>query len=247
MSTDFTPWPKISRLNRDIIITEKINGTNAAVVIVPVEGSGIDTVNEEADGENYIKFVWDREDPVDPPVVARVGEHYVFAQSRTRFITPAQDNFGFAKWVQQNAQGLFEVLGEGRHFGEWWGSGIQGSYGLTKEQGKRFSLFNVTRWAEELSAEVAHPLVPGLYRVPFYAGDKRSGTVDDMLQPNDQNIIQDALVELREYGSAASPGYRKPEGVVVFHAASNTMFKVTLEGDDAPKGPEGHRGDTEQK
>src|SRR5258705_1500479 len=31
----FTPFPKISRLNRDICITEKIDGTNAAVGITP--------------------------------------------------------------------------------------------------------------------------------------------------------------------------------------------------------------------
>jgi len=31
----FTPFPKISRLNRDICITEKIDGTNAAVGVTP--------------------------------------------------------------------------------------------------------------------------------------------------------------------------------------------------------------------
>jgi hypothetical protein len=31
--TEFKPWPKIARLNRDITITEKIDGTNAAVIV----------------------------------------------------------------------------------------------------------------------------------------------------------------------------------------------------------------------
>lgn len=30
MSPEFRPWPKIARLNRDIVITEKIDGTAAA-------------------------------------------------------------------------------------------------------------------------------------------------------------------------------------------------------------------------
>ena len=29
----FEAWPKIARLNRDCIITEKIDGTNAAVIV----------------------------------------------------------------------------------------------------------------------------------------------------------------------------------------------------------------------
>ena len=32
---EFRGWPKIARLNRDIIITEKIDGTNACVVVTP--------------------------------------------------------------------------------------------------------------------------------------------------------------------------------------------------------------------
>lgn len=33
MSIEFQPWPKIARLNREITITEKIDGTNAAVIV----------------------------------------------------------------------------------------------------------------------------------------------------------------------------------------------------------------------
>ena len=52
------------------------------------------------------------------------------------------DNHGFARWVSENAEELLK-LGEGRHYGEWHGKGIQRGYGLEE---KRFSLFNVTRW-----------------------------------------------------------------------------------------------------
>src|SRR3990167_2668640 len=63
--------------------------------------------------------------------------------SRTRWITPEDDNFGFARWVKDNEEALRTQLGFGIHFGEWWGAGIQRRYGLTE---KRFSLFNVSRW-----------------------------------------------------------------------------------------------------
>jgi hypothetical protein len=46
----------------------------------------------------------------------------------------------------------------------------------------------------------------------------------------------DAVVEtLARDGSAAAPGYMDPEGVVVFHAQSGSMFKVLCKHDDRPK------------
>ena len=54
--------------------------------------------------------------------------------------------------------------------------------------------------------------------------------------PNDDYAIQRSLELLRTQGSYAAPGFRNPEGIVIFHTAANTMSKVTLEGDDYPKG-----------
>lgn len=204
---EFQPWPSISRLNKDAIYTEKIDGTNAAVVIEqyqPVwyaEGSDIPIRNVEIDGTVY--SVW--------------------AQSRKRFIYPGDDNFAFAHWVDKNAENLVRLLGVGRHFGEWWGSGIQGGYGLPKDE-RRFSLFNVKRWEHTLTHEHGHEMIPELYLVPVL-GKSTFSTVTAKL-----------LVEyLREHGSEASPGFKKPEGVVVFHTASGTPYKTFLENDDIHK------------
>ena len=108
-------------------ITEKIDGTNAAVVLVPYQQADVDqlpfslaTVPDPAHGM-YLS---------------------VLAQSRSRYLTAEQDNFGFAAWVKAHAEEL-AALGPGVHFGEWWGKGIQRGYGLDE---KRFSLFNVSRW-----------------------------------------------------------------------------------------------------
>lgn len=171
---EFVKWPSISRLHRDTVVTEKIDGTNSAIVITE-------------DGE--------------------------FAtQSRTRIITPADDNFGFAKWAHGNKNSLIEVLGVGYHYGEWWGSGIQRGYGLPKGE-RRFSLFNTPRWRDvDLPAEL------GVYMVPeLFIGDFNTETI--------KNILKD----LRLNGSKASPGFANPEGVVIYHTAARAAFKSTFD------------------
>jgi hypothetical protein len=120
--------------------------------------------------------------------------------------------------VYDNAPELAKTLGVGRHYGEWWGKGIQGGYGLTDE--RRFSLFNVKRWGQYLDWGQGHELVPQLYMVPVLAVETFS-----------TEFARELVEELREHGSWASPGFMKPEGVVVFHTASQTPYKTFLEGD----------------
>jgi hypothetical protein len=212
---EFTAFPKIPRLRRDCIITEKIDGTNAAINIRPlaeVSHWDLDT--------GPLLFEPDQSQCVI------VNDHVVSAQSRKRVITPELDNFGFAKWVANNATALTDTLGPGLHFGEWWGLGIQRGYGLDH---KRFSLFNTTRWEHLRTNSPVEGLgvVPVLYEGPF-----------------EDAWVQGALDFLRQYGSAAvhelygnngAVGFGNPEGIIVYHTAANSMFKVTLENDEAPK------------
>lgn len=143
---EFQAFDKIPRLFRDMTVTEKIDGTNAAL--------GIAELGEHPSMIQGVSYV-----TVD-------GTFYsVHAQSRKRLITPEADNFGFAAWVFANAPELARVLGPGLHFGEWWGSGIQRGYGLTE---KRFSLFNTHRWgwlADERARE-QNLVPPQLHVVP---------------------------------------------------------------------------------
>ena len=132
----------------------------------------------------------------------------VLAGSRNRFLAVGDDNAGFASWVEKNKEELLQ-LGPGRHFGEWWGRGIQRKYGLTE---KRFSLFNVSKWGENRPS-CCH-VVPVLYQGLF-----------------DTAKIDEALEGLRVSGSLAAPGFMNPEGIVVFHEASGCLFKKTLDGD----------------
>lgn len=178
---EFRAWPKTPRLFRDIVVTEKLDGTNAAVIVTE-------------DGQ-------------------------VGAQSRKRIITPGSDNFGFARWVCDNCDDLADLLGPGYHYGEWWGSKIQRTYGLTDGE-KRFSLFNTHRHEgiEKRSGGLLRT-VPVLYQGKF-----------------SEEQIEATLWVLRNHGSIAEPGYMNPEGVVTFHSASNSVFKTLIEGDEQPKG-----------
>jgi hypothetical protein len=214
----FTAFPKMARLSRECIITEKIDGTNASVFI-----------RELPDNEVM---------PTGSPVVACVGNLLIYAGSRTRWITPEDDNFGFAAWVRDNADEL-RKLGVGRHFGEWWGSGIQRKYGLDH---RRFSLFNTLRWHEHdrASVKVSDAVVDKKGRV--LAEEKWTEVapacchvVPVLYKGRFSTEAADRILEgLRIYGSAAATGFLNPEGIVVFHVAGNVGFKKTF--DDTPKG-----------
>lgn len=205
---EFVPFPKVPRLSRDVVITEKLDGTNASVVIVRDDTGGIEYAGQADDAVGFVAH--------------GASQYHVFAGSRNRWITPAKDNFGFAAWVQQNAAALVVALGEGTHFGEWWGRGIQRNYSQTE---RRFSLFNVKRWGH-------HPdhqgrvgpcsVVPTLY----------AGPMEDNLV---MKGLQNALRRLKTDGSVAAPGFMNPEGVIVFHSASGAIYKKTFEKDDKGK------------
>lgn len=164
------------------------------------------TITEKIDGTNAVVEVATAE---DGSIVVRAG-------SRNRWITPEKDNYGFADWVFFNAKALAENLGEGTHFGEWWGPGIQRGYGLKE---KRFSLFNTHRWSDQVFSGVdGLGVVPILYQGPLAA-----------------DPIHDAIDLLDDEGSVASPGFMRPEGIVIWHHAGRQLYKATLEGDSEPK------------
>lgn len=174
--TEFKPFQKIVRISREMVITEKIDGTNASVFI----------------GED--------------------GEF--MTASRTQWITPEKDNYGFSRWAHERKDELMK-LGKGRHFGEWWGQGIQRKYDMKE---KVWSLFNVSKWSDDSIRPLCCRVVPVLYRGMF-------NTV----------VVESVLDELKTKGSVVSPGFMKPEGVVIYHLQGNILFKKTIEKDDLPK------------
>lgn len=206
---DFIPFSKIPRLNRDVTLTEKIDGTCSCIAIETATLTGIPTGIE----------------------VAVVDSLAIYAGSRNRWVTPASDNFGFARWVLEHAVEL-SALGPGRYFGEWWGSGIQRTYGLKE---KRLSLFNPAAFClhgetpKNISKDPKTPkyqkvlpacvgIVPVLYRGPFTT-----------------EAVSTAIERLKTLGSVAAPGFMDPEGLIVFHEAGGHTYKVTVKDDDKRK------------
>jgi hypothetical protein len=203
----FEAWQKIGRYRRNSVVSEKIDGMNAAVGVVEIERSP----------NGALPFGWDRQ-PATLIVTGNGAEtrtFLVYAQSRTRIITPEADNFGFARWAYENAETLAADLGPGLHFGEWWGHGIQRGYGQTA---KRLSLFNTSRWAGN------EFVTPNLGVVPVIG----HGALCD-------ELVEGSIGLLRKHGSVAAPGFMNPEGIVIFHLATHHCYKVTIAGDDSPK------------
>lgn len=204
MEITFEKWRSIPRRSKEVMtLTEKLDGTNACFLAFP-------TPEEGFEGSKPLRLL-----DVDGV------EWGVWAQSRTRFIYPDSDNFGFAKWVDHNAEQLIRVLGIGKHYGEWWGSGIQRGYGIPD---KRFSLFHATRWKE---AGISHLLpttpVSALRIVPLlYHG------------PYSDAAVEAALETLRS-GSMAAPVFSRAEGIVVDLREAGARYKILLEGDNLHK------------
>jgi hypothetical protein len=156
-------------------------------------------VSEKIDGSNASVHITD--------------DGRMFVGSRTRWITPDNDNYGFARWAYAHQDELL-MLGPGHHFGEWWGQGCQRNYGLKE---KRFSLFNMSRWLDDAARPACCHVVPLLYRGPF-----------------DTTVIDQVLADLQRDGSRAAPGFMNPEGIVVYHEKAHASFKKTI-------GSDGHK------
>jgi len=168
---EFEPWPKIPRaILGDVVVTEKIDGTNACVIV--------------QDG-----------------VIVGI-------QSRKRMLNVGKenDNYGFASYVVQNMDKFLE-LGEGKHFGEWAGLGIQKNpHNL---DAKYFFLFNTRRWGE-------HHLPPEGIRVVkvLHQGEYTHDTIDRIM-----NELKD-FSTLHEYTA---------EGIVVYFPRLDAMEKHTFQ------------------
>jgi hypothetical protein len=157
------------------------------------------TVTEKIDGTNGLLMIRD-------------GEMLVGSRSREIFpngsIKGAKgtDNFGFAAWAREHATELL-TLGNGDHYGEWYGEGIQRQYGLDYKQ---FALFNTHRPAESLPKCVSQ--VPILYQ-----GDYKG--IDHIMEL--WNI-------LATHGSLAAPTFMNPEGLMVFFHGMRQYLKLPI-------------------
>lgn len=221
---EYVKWSNTARLFRDITITEKLDGTNACVIFervstmeIPVDGNLKNCINITTVGDE---------------------QYAVYAQSRNRLITPASDNAGFAKWVEKNHEQLFYVLGEGRHYGEWWGQGIGRKYDMDR---KVFSVFNTAGWHKEEVNGFEERTSRAIR-----AAHVRNVGVDINCVPIlgvhtfDESLIRGIAKDLHLFGSTATAEYTgdkfpNPEGICIYHKGADTVFKYTLDNNDKHK------------
>lgn len=161
---EFKGWPKITRDNPFLVtITEKIDGTNACIIIKEGKVVGV--------------------------------------QSRKRIITPDSDNYGFATWVENHKDEL-AGLGDGYHYGEWAGPGIQKN--PLKLEEKTLFLFN-TYQNENTSKPDYVKVVP-----VWFHGEMTNNTVPCLLRELERD---DTVTH---------------EGVVVYYHAFRMRTKHTI-------------------
>lgn len=208
---EFKSFGEIKRLGKiHLSITQKLHGTNAQIYIYDEEIP--DTVNFLEDG-----------------TTVPATERKLICGSRTRWIYPGDDNFGFAGFVNQHKQAFIEKLGPGRHYGEWIGPGINSGEGLKE---KTFALFN---WEKEYPSGLPPQtiLVPVLF----------DGFLEDVL--DFKILISEVMESLKDEGSKLVPGFMRPEGIVIdlngqrfkkVFAPEETQW-IKPSGVKAPKGP----------
>lgn len=154
-------------------------------------------VTEKIDGTNGL--IWISEDLS----IVRAG-------SRTRWVSTTDDNYGFARFVDDNVEDL-KKLGAGYHYGEWWGQGIQRKYGMPQ---KVFSLFNVSKWQDKTARPVCCDVVPVIYN-----GVVTPEIVERFREPMGVSVA--AL----NYGVE----FNNPEGVMMYFTKGGMYFKAPNE------------------
>jgi hypothetical protein len=191
----FEKFPALTRFSHGWTITEKLDGSNGQIVVVDMALEPCDTSQ----------------------ALGTFGGVALFAGSGNRLLTLNSDNYGFARFVYDNADEMIEKLGFGRHFGEWVGKGVN-KRGYDLDQ-KRFVLFNTHRWTgADLPERV--DVVPVLFE----------GYADN---PGAEALYY--METMRDNGSAYAPGFMDPEGIVMRHGPSGTLFKKTFDYDEQGK------------
>jgi len=197
---NYPEMEKIPRWNREVVITEKVDGTNGLIGVVHIDSPESAAIGHQKYALGYSPFIEE--------------EYVVFAGSKSRWLTLGEDNFGFARFVQERVADIVFLLGPGVHRGEFYGKGIQRGYGLDH---RRFALFNVNKWHGK-------ELPPEFDVVPVLAAYDRPTNFSYELE------------KLAVNGSKIAPGFDRPEGIVIYHTAGNALFKATILKDDQPKG-----------
>lgn len=196
----FTAWPKTPRY-KDVpfcIITEKIDGTNGCVIVKDNEVVGAQSRNRMLIAKKDGDKEWQR----------------------------YGDNMGFGEWVINNSSYLAN-LGNGYHYGEWAGPGIQKNPHKFEE--KRFFLFDVLRY--ENHPYVTEPCPPEeawscIFKWDWFYHGTNCSVVDELYRgPIYNDVVYDIMSQLKN--KASDYGY-EPEGIIIHYPQFNHREKLTF-------------------
>lgn len=136
----------------------------------------------------------------------RITKDGVFAQSRTQIITPQDDNYGFAAWLEtvkphfsDLAKACKEDGNEYTFFGEWCGPGINKGTSINKIPEKIFAIFSAAlfifgefRWVYDplailllLCNTVKKISIPNVYIIPNMTYNPLVVKFEDSVSMND--------------------------------------------------------------
>lgn len=183
---EFKSFEKVKQVGELFMkVTQKIHGTNAQIYIYEYTSMN---------GETH-----------EPKIGIKAG-------SRNRWIYPADDNYGFAAFVEENREALINFLGVGLHYGEWAGPGINSDEGLTQ---KTWVLFDPWRYKATKLEDYPPCVIP----VPvLYVGAISMDAIDSIMK------------DLKINGSKLSPGFMQPEGIVI--SVNGTRYKKVFSSEE---------------
>lgn len=155
----FKAWPKTTRRKSKCTISEKLHGSNGALVFQV-------TQIEPTDGREV--YILDFEMAV---------------QTRNRIVTPQDDQTGIARWAEANRDTLeMDLLHVNRMLPE---PGTYYHYGEFMTRGHKephFYLFNTRRWTGVQFRTPTLKVVPVLYEGEYY-----EGVIEECLEDLRQN------------------------------------------------------------
>jgi hypothetical protein len=208
---EFKSWNKIARLNRDIIITEKIDGSNGVIYIDENNNFYVGSRKRWLDehNENMGFYHWAMENKEE---LLKLGKGYHYGEWMGKGI---QRNYG----LNEKRFYLFNTM-------RWIDI-----YTLPESARKKYRDEYLNKIREDSNNDKLEYCPECCYVVPILYQGSWFRVIDDDLEysPNWE------LMKLRLHGSKAIEGFMKPEGIVIYHKASGISFKVTLENDEKPK------------
>jgi hypothetical protein len=213
---EFQPNPKMPRLFRDVICSEKIDGTSSCVIVQPdgtvQAGSKNRLLTLEQDNFGFCAFVKAHEDELRG---LGVGLH------RGEF-WGSGINRGYGC---KNGERHFSLFNVSRFNRQVWEENEAARVAREAEMAKRRSQPMVIPGPCLFTPPPACcEVVPVLSRGIFST-----------------TCVNDCLDRLKRQGSVAMPGYDNPEGLVLFMESSGHLYKVTLENDGKAKGARGEQ------